>query len=274
MDKNTYQVIITNKLSDYQDKGLVIKKLAVLFKINEKKAEQLISKTATIIKKNTDEDTAKKFMASILITGAECKIINISEETHSLEAKEHLQLDDINDSDEKILCPECGSVKQLHSDECLFCGFNQETSEKKNYNILKYASIMTILATIFIVIGYQFALPYYNLYASNSRIEKGMELAFETRNTVTTFILETNFWPNQNIDANLDKNISNEIIESIVLSKNAVITVTLRAEPLSEDSTKTIIFSPNVLKGKLVWNCQKGTLKNELRPDICKTINL
>jgi hypothetical protein len=132
---------------------------------------------------------------------------------------------------------------------------------------------MIILATI-LIIAYQFALPYYNVHVSNNKIENGLELAFDTRNKVTTFILETNFWPNQNIDANLDKNISNEIIESIVLGENAVITVTLRAEPLNEDSTKTIIFSPNVLKGKLVWNCQKGTLKNELRPEICKTSKL
>lgn len=272
MDKNTYQVIITNKLSDNQNKALVIQQLAATFKISEKKAEQLISKPATIIKKNTDEATAKKFMASILITGANCKIINISKETHTLEAKEQLKLDDIDDSDEKSFCPKCGTIKQFHLDKCVYCGFTPEESEEKKSNTLKYVGIISILTAALILIAY-LAQPYYKSFANNSKIESGLKLAYDTRNKVTSFILKTNFLPNQNLDVNLDKNISNEIIESIVISKNAVMTVTLRAEALNSDSTKTIIFKPSMSKEKLIWNYTKGTLSNEFRPDICKRNN-
>ena len=278
MDKNTYQVIITNKLSDKKNKKLVIQDLAKLFKIDIKQAERLISQPTTIVKRNTDEDTARKFLASIMITGADCKIVNISQETHTYEAKEKLELDDINeinnDDGPKNLCPKCGSIKNLRSDECVFCGFNYNEPEKKSYKGLKHASIVIILLTILAAAAYQFGLPFYNSYSNDKKIESGLQLAFETRNKVSQFILKTNFWPNQNIDANLDKNISNEIIESIIISENALMTVTLRAEALGTEVSKTIIFKPRFSKGKLIWNCTKGTLDNELRPRNCKNIQL
>ena len=94
-------------------------------------------------------------------------------------------------------------------------------------------------------------------------------LAYDTRNTVTDFILKTNFWPNQNIDAGLDKQISNQTLKSVTVGENATITVVFRAEAL-DDEEQTLIFSPHTLKGRIVWNCLKGTLKEEFRPELCR----
>lgn len=80
MDENTYQVIITNSLSDDQDKLLVTQKLATLFKTSEQKAAQLLTKPETIVKKNIDQATAEKYQLAIRKTGAQCKIINSADE--------------------------------------------------------------------------------------------------------------------------------------------------------------------------------------------------
>ena len=305
MDENTYQLIITDTLPDGQDKHQVISKLAALFKISEQKAEQLLSKPETVVKKNIDKATAEKYLAAIQKTGADCKINNTAEEELpeviapvtpqgaelrgftqapvnetqielkqqklALEVKEHQQLKDIDNFSEKSFCPECGTIKDSPVSVCLNCGFDPQTenSKTKNRNIRKYAAIL-LGASAVIIIAYLVALPFYNIYAAKSRIQNGLGLAFDTRNTISGIILETNFWPNQNIDANLEKNISNEIIESIVIGENSMFTVTVRAEALNTETSQTIIFKPKSLNDKLVWNCTQGTLENEFRPDICR----
>lgn len=305
MDENTYQLIITNKLSDDQDRNQVISNLASLFKINEQKAEQLLSKAETVVKNNIDKATAEKYLLAIRKTGADCKINNTAEdalpevitpvkpqvntelkdftqapmsETQTelkqqklaLQAREHQQLKDLDNFSEKSFCPECGTIKDAPTSICLNCGHDPQSADIKNRSMRKYAAILLSLIAV-IIIAYLVALPFYNMYATKSKIENGLGLAFDTRNKISQFILKTNFWPNQNIDADLPKNISNEIVESIVIGNNSVFTVTLRAQALNSDTNKTLIFKPNMLKGKLVWNCTQGSLENEFRPDICKT---
>lgn len=270
MGENTYQLIITNIISADQNKDLVIQKLAELFKTSEQQAANLLNKPETVVKNNIDKATAEKYLAAIRKTGAHCKIIDTSAAEPSLLEKSQApsELDKISG---KFFCSQCGSIKDS-TDVCLHCGFDPRVSKTKYKVIAKYTSI-TIILTVIMVAAYIFALPVYNTYANKIKIANGLDLAYDTRDKITAFILETNFWPNQNIDANLDKNISNEIVESIMISENAVMTVTLRAAPLKIDSNKTIIFKPSLLKGKLVWNCTGGTLDNEFRPDACKSMH-
>lgn len=267
---------MTNKLSADQDKNLVIQNLASLFKIDMKKATRLLDKNETIIKEITDKTIAEKLLAAIRVTGVDCLIVDSSSGGYIQREQKQPQLEEIDNSAKKYTCPECGTDKDSYADVCLHCGFDQlnpnEKSKSKFKSFIKYISIILIVITS-IIIAYPFALPFYNTYAGKYKVANGLELAFDTRNQITSFILETNFWPNQNIDANLPKQISNEVIESIIVGENAVTTVTLRAEAMNADSNKTIIFKPTLLNGKLIWNCLKGTLENEFRPDNCKTLN-
>jgi len=276
INEKKYQIIITNKLSADQDKNLVIQNLASLFKIDKKKAARLLDKSETVIKEITDKAVAEKLLAAIRTTGTDCRIVDSSSGGYILREKKQPQLEEIDNSAKKHSCPECGTDKDSYADVCLHCGFDQLNpnvkSKSKFKSYIKYISIILILTTS-IIIAYPFALPFYNTYSGKYKVANGLELAFDTRNKITSFILETNFWPNQNIDANLPKQISNEVIESIVVGENAVTTVTLRAEAVNADSNKTIIFKPTLLNERLVWNCTKGTLDNEFRPGICKSNN-
>lgn len=275
MDENIYKLVITNTISFDKDKSQIIKKLAVLFKTSDEKAAQLLSAPETVVKNNINKAMAVKYLTAIHKTGANAKIINtVTEEKPkpTAEEKNHQHLNELGDISEKIFCIACGAVKDSTA-VCLHCGFDPQAVDNKNKRnvkkILKYAGITVALIAV-IIIAFQFAQPFYKTFAKKRAIVQGMELAFDTRDKITALILKTNFWPNQNIDANLPKNISNDIIESLVVGKSAVMTVTLRASVLNTENSKTIIFKPNSSKGKLIWNCTKGTLENNFRPDDCK----
>jgi len=288
----------------------VITQLSKLFKISTEKAEQILQKDFFIIKKETDKVTAEKFHKAISAAGVNCRINEIVEEEAeevalpeieeienlakvkpltditqpditplhqentklSLESRppekdnslnEEKKINDINPEN---FCPECGTIRASEDSICIHCGYDpQELKQSKTKAKIIKASII-ILVTI-IAIGIAF--PFYQQYTKQAQIEEDLKLAFDTRNQVTEFIQKTNFWPNQNIDANLDKRISNRTLKSVVVGKNAVITTTIYGHAL-DGTEQTLIFTPNILKGKIVWNCVKGTLKEKFRPEICR----
>lgn len=164
------------------------------------------------------------------------------------------------------LCPECGTIRAGAESICLHCDFNPQKIKKNKFKVrlIKIAVFIFVIAVTFIM-----GQPFYQQYRQQMQIKEDLQLAFDIRNKITYFIQETNFWPNQNIDAGLDKQISNRSIQSISLSQQAVLTVIIRPEVL-DGQQQSLIFTANTLKGRIVWNCLKGTLKRELRPNICQ----
>jgi len=114
---------------------------------------------------------------------------------------------------------------------------------------------------------------WYQQYSKEQQVIDDLQLAFDTRNAITEFIGRTNFWPNQNIDAELPKQLSNRSIASIIVSENATMTVTFKTQATNSqtsDTVQTLIFTARTLKGRIVWNCLGGSLEKKYRPDICK----
>lgn len=311
-DKQTFQVVITNQFTDGQDRELIIGKLATLFKIDNSKASRLITEPRSIIKDNIDEATAKKYHAAIIKTGAHCEVVNkaIDEQlpeiiepikpdtsgfvraiTESVEEhkardvelkiieKERQEQQDTREAlsnykniNPELFCPECGTIRSATDAICLQCGYNPQQTRTSSRNIKK--PVFYVLTFAIVIAGALFlGKPFIDRFITKYKIENALQLAFDTRNQITTFIQQTNFWPNQNIDANLPKVISNEIIESIIVTENGAFTVTLRAD-LSDVGGQTLIFTPKLLKEKLVWNCTRGTLDEDYRPETCRTQNI
>lgn len=307
-DKNTYKVILNNQLAEDVDRAEVIQKLALLFKVSEDRASQLLSKNETVIKQDIDETTAKKYQLAISKTGAQSQIINTAEDNLALPtivesvkkvdekdlsrepkssgldqalghvgrmdvAKEHKQAEELKVLDnfsEQAYCPECGTIRNTKTTLCNHCGYDPAAKKRIiNSQLIKLATKALLVMVVLLAMVYA-AWPFYTQYQHKQQVLEGLNLAFETRNTITRFIQNNNFFPNQNIDANLPKLISNEIIESIVIGENALFTVTLRSDVLTPPGSYTLIFEPRVLRGKLVWNCTQGTLPNEYRPIDCQ----
>jgi hypothetical protein len=168
---------------------------------------------------------------------------------------------------EDRLCPVCGTIKASADSACVHCGYNpiSAKADEKKALIKKIAGISLAIIVVCAGIG----IPAFNYFSHKMKVEEGFLLAFDTRNKIETFASETGFWPNQNIDANLPKSISNDVIESITIGDKSVMTVTVRAS-ITGSQEQTLIFAPKLLKGQIVWNCLKGTLENSLRPELCK----
>lgn len=171
----------------------------------------------------------------------------------------------IDDVTPEKFCPQCGTIRASADSICVHCGYDpvaiNKTSKKKTLMLSGIAIISVILV---IAIAY----PFYLEFSKRMQIETDLKLAFDSRNEVTAFIEKTNFWPNQNIDAGLAKQIGNASLKSVEVGENAVITATIRGEVLDGED-QTLIFTPNTLKGRIVWNCLKGTLAEKYRPEIC-----
>jgi len=163
-------------------------------------------------------------------------------------------------------CPECGTIRASADSACIHCGYDPIVIKSNNTKslLIKMLVVLVVLAIAAVV-----ALPFYQQYAKQSKVQNDLKLAFDVRNQVTDFILQTNFWPNQNIDAGLEKHISNPSLKSVLVGDNSIITIVIRAQAL-EGEEQTLIFTPNTLKGRIVWNCLGGTLLEAYRPKICQ----
>jgi len=311
MDNNNFKVIITK--SD-DNSGTVAEKIAALFKISTEKAAGILQQNEFVVKKQTDKLTAEKFHKAISSAGAKCRIeeIVLEEEAElptieeiatpvdvkpltdptkadieplqskplnfSLEEKPAQKTSDTPAEDPQFksidaahFCPECGTIRSSEDSTCVHCGYDPLLIKSSNK---KAALVKVTLGIIVFLVAAVIALPFYQQYTKQAQIQSDLLLAFDTRNKVTEFITKTNFWPNQNIDADLPKSISNQSIESIIVGSNAVITITLKKQALQaldlNTNNRTLIFTPATLKGRIVWNCLKGTLEESLRPEICR----
>jgi len=191
MNENNFQVVITNQLKADQDKNLITKKLAALFKIDEQKAAQFLLKPQTLIKDNLDQATANKYLAAIQQTGASCKVIDKNEledlpqiveppKTESITAKPRdtsrptirtkqepelsliareekseketrEKLATLQHASEETLCPECGTIRGDADALCLHCGYSPSATENTGMGINKKKIAM--FAVILIIVA-------------------------------------------------------------------------------------------------------------------------
>lgn len=310
MNSKRYRVIIINTPAlDADSTHTLAINLSKLFKVSEEKARSILQQDQFVIKQNIDKQTAEKYHRAITQAGANCRIdeevmqddsalpeieeiktqssgIPLGDPTRlgteylgQQQTKLDLSMQPLESSrdkngNNKVLdeikpehfCPDCGTIRASSDSVCVHCGYDplaQKASAKSGKILKALALIIILLAAGFL------ALPYYQQFEQRRQLSNDLELAFATRNQITEFINTTNFWPNQNIDAGLAKNISNRSIKSINISDNAVMTVTLRASAIG-GTEHTLIFTANTLKGRVVWNCLKGSLPLALRPDICR----
>ncbi len=300
MDSQRFNVIIL-KTPGTADTAA---RLAKLLKIDESKAALILHRDAFVIKKEADRETAEKYHQAIIKAGVNCRldVVEAEETLPEIELVERRQTeaelrdptqpeippehpqqqlnlslekisekngDAITDVDEDKFCPECGTIRASADSVCTHCGYDPAMAKKKQRKsmLFKVVLVLAMLATAVMV-----AYPFYVEHTRRAQLHDDLKLAFDTRNKVTEFIQQTNFWPSQNIDAGLDKVISNRSIKSILIGDDAIITVTIRGEALDGEA-QTLIMTPNTLKGRVVWNCLQGSLSERYRPDVCKSLS-
>lgn len=306
MPPGRYQVVITG-LQDGQEQQQVAERLAQLFKTDIGKTLPLIQKSRSVIKKNLDQAGAEKYRQALEKAGVICSIENPEEEAElpsisepvapppeppqaqpaaprskmtqtelglvepepAKQARDSEKLQQLDQFQDANFCPKCGTIRESASAVCTQCGYDP-ASDRKPLPVARFVKAGIALVIVAALVWFA-GMPYYRSYQKHQAILDGLNLAFETRNKIASFIQDSNFWPNQNLDAGLPAPdaISNNIVHSIRITGNGAFTVTLKAEVLG--SPQTLIFKPRTLKGKLVWNCTGGTLQQEYRPKLCRS---
>lgn len=296
MDNKNYKVVIFSTPGVSHN---TIEKLASLFRVSHDQATMMLQRDEFTISKKVDKKTAEKFHRAITQIGINCRIDNAPEEETALPTLEDIPvpqhqntndsllnngvrrpgseqsirnlklqpLGEVADANPDYYCPDCGAIRASSEEVCRHCGFDPAKSGRRRRFTW---SIRLVVATFLISVVALLASPFVMSFIKRYQVQEDLKLAFEMRNRVTEFIERTRFWPNQNLDAGLPKQISNRSIESIIVGKNGVMTVTLRAEAL-EGEAQTLILKPRTMQGQVVWNCQEGTLSEKYRPELCQS---
>ena len=87
MTENKYRVVLTGELAEGKSEDEVAARMAALFKTSPDKIGMLLKKQGTVIKKDINLATAKKYAGAILSTGAVCKIDSPEQEAFADKAE-------------------------------------------------------------------------------------------------------------------------------------------------------------------------------------------
>ncbi|MDX2503207.1 MAG: hypothetical protein QNL62_01835 [Gammaproteobacteria bacterium] len=128
-----FNVVYTGKLQDGVHADEFVTKFCSKFGIGESKARQISASTSdVIIKKDLDEDKAKKYLAALEGCGMIARLDEIAAEPEfnsslslePIEGDEPAESDSVStepENNNKAVCPKCGS-DQIEGDECKACG--------------------------------------------------------------------------------------------------------------------------------------------------------
>lgn len=119
-------------------------------------------------------------------------------------------------------------------------------------------SIIGILAII--------ALPAYQNYTIRARVTEGLSLASTAQLAVNEYTFSNNQLPASQADTEYTSPAPTENVSSILMGSLGVITITYTATA----GNGTIILTPTLQSGDLLWDCTGGTLSAEYRPAICR----
>lgn len=83
MSNDTYHIVFEGQLSGEKSLPETKQQLATMFKMNATQVEALFTGKPVAIKRNVDQDTAKKYLAAFKKAGAVCKVVNANDETQT-----------------------------------------------------------------------------------------------------------------------------------------------------------------------------------------------
>ncbi len=132
MNKNNCRVVVNGEICPGAKIDSVKEKMAKLFKLTDEQVNTLFSGKRQVVKKNIDNDSARKYKDAIENTGAVC-LIEIEEVDISGLSLKVEQIEEKEKEPEKAaVCPKCGYEAQNDNDplvtahgglgECPMCG--------------------------------------------------------------------------------------------------------------------------------------------------------
>jgi TM2 domain-containing membrane protein YozV/Tfp pilus assembly protein PilE len=124
-----------------------------------------------------------------------------------------------------------------------------------------FIAIIGILAAI--------AIPQYHDYTIRARVMGAMATGNEAQQRVEQYVLDKKSWPENNADIALPEKPNDKFIEALSVGSGGAITIHLSRETGLMEK-KTIVLTPHVDSGELIWSCDGGTLEDKYRPRQCR----
>jgi len=132
MNKNNCRIVLNGEIFPGADMDTVKGKMAKLFKLTDEHVNTLFSGNRQVVKKNIDNDSAKKYKDAIENTGAVC-LVEIEEvDTSGLSLESEKASEKDSEPEKPPVCPKCGYEAQSDNDplitahgglgECPMCG--------------------------------------------------------------------------------------------------------------------------------------------------------
>jgi type IV pilus assembly protein PilA len=127
--------------------------------------------------------------------------------------------------------------------------------------------LMIVVAIIGILAAV--AIPAYQDYTVRARVTEGLSLASAGKTAVSEYFASNGTVPDTNAGAGMadSTTITGNSVRTVEVTTNGVIEVTFSGNPIDGD---TIQLTPTTSQGKVVWNCEAGTLEGKYRPSSCR----
>ena len=128
-------------------------------------------------------------------------------------------------------------------------------------------TLIELMITVAIIgILAMIAIPAYQDYTIRARVTEGLNLASSAELAVNEYSFTNNQLPATQADTQYTSPAATGNVSSIVMGSLGVITITYT----SNAGNGTIILTPTLESGVLLWDCTGGTLSGEYRPAICR----
>jgi Tfp pilus assembly major pilin PilA len=128
--------------------------------------------------------------------------------------------------------------------------------------VFVFIAVVGILAAI--------AIPQYQDYIHRTNVAGVTAAVQPTRDKIEQFALREKYFPGNNLEAGLPDGLSTDLIKSLVISENGVLTATLSSKEGNPLDGQTLVWIPRLQSASVQWDCSGGTLPVKFRSKQCQ----
>lgn len=127
--------------------------------------------------------------------------------------------------------------------------------------VIFFVMIVGIMAAI--------AIPAYQDYTTRAKVMGAMAAGNQAKQRIEQYVHNKRSWPANNVDVSLPDRVNEKYIEAMSISSGGAITIRL-SQDTGLAAGKTIVLSPRIDAGNVIWSCDGGTLEAKYRNRECR----
>ncbi len=117
------------------------------------------------------------------------------------------------------------------------------------------------------------ALPAYQDYTMRAKVANVLVDAGRVKNSVEQYVLTNRALPRSNADAGLPSPVVTKFVDGMLIGSNGEVTIQFSQDAGMPLVGKTVLLTPQLEEGRLIWSCKRGTVPDRFRPRDCRSGN-